>query len=99
MSQPARLLVVLLLGLTQLGCSDHGENTGAPAEKAQAQAAQGKLSAAVIELKNALQKNPQDAQARFALAELYLKQERPWARPCCSATTTSECWSWSVRPP
>ncbi len=75
MSQPARLLVALLLGLTQLGCSDSGENTGAPAEQAQAQAAQGKLSAAVIELKNALQKNPQDAQARFALAELYLKQE------------------------
>jgi len=75
MTQPARLLVVLLLGLIQLGCSDSGESAGKHVDKAQEQAAQGELSGAVIELKNALQKNPQDAQARFALGELYLKQE------------------------
>lgn len=75
MSRPARLLSALLLGLIQLGCSDSGENARKHAGKAQEQAAQGKLSAAAIEYKNALQKNPQDAQARFALAELYLKQE------------------------
>jgi len=75
MSKPVRLLSALLLGLIQLGCSDSGENARKHADKAQEQATRGKLSAAAIEYKNALQKNPQDAQARFALAELYLKQE------------------------
>jgi putative PEP-CTERM system TPR-repeat lipoprotein len=69
------LVNALLFSLIQLGCSNSDESGQQHAEKAQEQAKQGNLSAAAIEYKNALQKNPQDAQARFALAELYLKQE------------------------
>lgn len=79
MAKPTRLysalLFVLLFGLIQLGCSDSNESARKHAVKAQELAAQGELNAAAIEYKNALQKNPQDAEVRFALAELYLKQE------------------------
>jgi len=75
MAKTSLLFQAVLLSLLQLGCSNSDESGQRHAEKAQEQAAQGELSAAAIEYKNALQKNPQDASARFALAELYLKQE------------------------
>lgn len=75
MAKTSLLYQAVLLSLLQLGCSNSDESGQRHAEKAQEQAAQGELSAAAIEYKNALQKNPQDASARFALAELYLKQE------------------------
>lgn len=75
MARSFLIFQVLAFSLIQLGCSDHGGPGDRHTEKAREQAEQGKQSAAIIEYKNALQKNPQDAQARVALAELYLKQE------------------------
>ncbi len=45
-------------------------------ERAQQYFEEGKLSSAAIELKNALQRNPDDAEARFLLGKVYLQQGR-----------------------
>lgn len=75
MTKRLLLVQVLLLSLIQLGCSKGGETEQQQAADAQEHLQQGNLSAAAIEFKNALQQNPQNAEARFALAELYLKQD------------------------
>ena len=44
-------------------------------QKATAFQDQGKLDSALVELKNALQKNPKNAEARWRLGEIYISQE------------------------
>ncbi|MDP1683476.1 MAG: PEP-CTERM system TPR-repeat protein PrsT [Burkholderiales bacterium] len=57
-------------------CSKEGDSQKLVASAKQAQD-KGDLKAAVIELKNALQKNPENAEARAQLGKLYLKQGDP----------------------
>ena len=73
----AALAIATLLGAAQLGCSQATEDGQQPhVERAQRHLDGGDLKAAAIEYKNALQKQPRDAQARFELAELYLRLEQ-----------------------
>lgn len=62
------------LVLTQWGCSDSGPTVQQHLSKAQSLSQAGNLKAAVIEYKNAAQKEPGNAEIRFALGELYLRQ-------------------------
>ncbi|HHH39538.1 MAG TPA: tetratricopeptide repeat protein, partial [Sedimenticola sp.] len=69
------LLLSLLLGVFT-GCSDSGKNAN-HVEKASLYLNRGDLKEAAIELKNALQKNPNDLRARWLLGTLYLQTGNP----------------------
>ncbi len=65
---------VLLLGFVSVISACAGEMSDAEhVEKAQENLSKGELKPAVIELKNALGRNPQNPEARFLLGKIYLK--------------------------
>jgi putative PEP-CTERM system TPR-repeat lipoprotein len=63
--------LILLLGLSALG--QPAAAADGPIDKARAYSEKGDLRSAVIELKNTLQSDPGNAEARLLLGELYLK--------------------------
>lgn len=66
---------VLLVALGLGGCFAPGDLTDQQhLQRAQDLKQQGKISAALIEARNALQKNPQNAEARSLLGEIYVEQ-------------------------
>jgi len=68
-------LLVLAAALATSGCDRAQRNTDQEyVQKAKGFQDQGKLDSAVIELKNALQKNPKNSEARWRLAEIYISQ-------------------------
>ncbi|HNQ04356.1 MAG TPA: PEP-CTERM system TPR-repeat protein PrsT [Thiobacillaceae bacterium] len=66
--------LALALALTQWGCSDGGQQARQHLDQAQSLSRTGDLKGAIIEYKNAIQQEPGNAEARFALAGLYLRQ-------------------------
>jgi len=72
-SSRLRTLSALVLAAFVLGACDRGPSPEEHRRAAREHAAAGELRAAVIELKNGLQKAPDDAAARWHLGELYLK--------------------------
>ncbi|MFA7316901.1 MAG: tetratricopeptide repeat protein [Sulfuricella sp.] len=69
------LSAALLMGsLTACGKSQTPQALVAEAEQLQQK---GDIKAAIIQLKNALQQNPDDPKARYLLGEIYLKTEDP----------------------
>lgn len=73
-----RLLAVSAVSFLLIvsGCSKEADSQKLVASAKQAQD-KGDLKAAVIELKNALQKNPENGEARALLGKLYIKQAEP----------------------
>jgi putative PEP-CTERM system TPR-repeat lipoprotein len=64
--------VVVTATLLLTGCGDIGKTADEFVQSAQEHRLDGDLNAAVIDLKSALQKNPDSAAARFMLGEIYL---------------------------
>ena len=71
-----QMFLCLTAALLLVACSKEGDSQKFVASARQAQD-QGDLKTAVIELKNALQKNPESAEARALLGKLYIKQGDP----------------------
>ena len=68
-------LLMLAAALAAGGCDRAQRYTDQEyVQKAKALQDQGKLDSALIELKNALQKNPKNSEARWRLAEIYISQ-------------------------
>src|SRR6266478_1112440 len=68
-------LLMLAAALATGGCDRAQQNTDQEyVQKAKDFQEQGKLASALIELKNALQKNPKNSEARWRLAEVYISQ-------------------------
>ena len=68
-------LLMLAAALATGGCDRAQRYTDQEyVQKARAFQDQGKLDSALIELKNALQKNPKNSDARWRLAEIYIGQ-------------------------
>jgi putative PEP-CTERM system TPR-repeat lipoprotein len=68
-------LLMLAAALATSGCDRAQRNTDQEyVQKAKDFQDQGKLDSALIELKNALQKNPKNSEARWRLAEIYIGQ-------------------------
>lgn len=67
------IAMALAIALTLSGCDKHGDSQKAFSAAKQAQA-QGNTKVAIIELKNALQKNPDNAEARALLGSIYVQQ-------------------------
>ena len=73
----AALLLALLAVPVLSGCNPDGNLTAQERiQRAKDFENKGDLKASVIELKNALQKSPDDAQARWLLGLIYLKQNQ-----------------------
>lgn len=68
-----RLLVILLLGAGLLGACD-SRDSAALVDEARTLAAAGDRKAAIIQLKNAIAQDEDNAEARFELGALYLEQ-------------------------
>lgn len=66
-----RLLLALVLSVTLAACG--GESSEALIEKAQQSLASGDRKSAIIQLKSAIQKNENNAEARFWLGKLQLE--------------------------
>lgn len=66
-------LAVLALAVGLAGCGDVGKTADDYLQSAQEHRLGGDLNAAVIDLKNALQKSPDSSAARFMLGEIYLE--------------------------
>ncbi|HET8727779.1 MAG TPA: tetratricopeptide repeat protein, partial [Alphaproteobacteria bacterium] len=75
----SKLALAGLVAGVMLGACDGSAGTGEQSyiERAVQYRAEGKLAAAVIELKNAVQQNPESAEARLLLGELYLQAGDP----------------------
>ena len=73
--KPIRLLLVCLLSCLLLlaGCSGSDMTDAEHLQRAKQFLAQGDTKAGIIEFKNALRKNPNNAEARWLLGELYLE--------------------------
>lgn len=71
-ARPGRLLAALVLGVTLAACG--GESSEALLDQARKSAAAGDLKTAVIQLKNVLAEDENNAQARFELGKVYLDQ-------------------------
>lgn len=65
--------MLLTAAVASMSACSKNETTQSLIEDAQQYQKKGDLKAAVIQLKNALQKNPEDAQARYALGMIYLE--------------------------
>ncbi|MES2831366.1 MAG: XrtA/PEP-CTERM system TPR-repeat protein PrsT [Pseudomonadota bacterium] len=74
-SNTRRIAASMLLSTAIAGLSACGKNETSQSliEDARQYQAKGDTKAAIIQLKNALQKNPNDAQARYALGVVYLE--------------------------
>lgn len=72
---PARLIAAAGLSLIAVACSagDPAEKAQAALQKAEEKIATGEYNAAVIHLKNAVQAQPDNAQARLKLGQVYAK--------------------------
>jgi putative PEP-CTERM system TPR-repeat lipoprotein len=69
--RPLRLLAQALLVTVSLAACEGRENVGALISEAHAYQKKGESKAAIIQLKNALQKNPDNAEARSLLGNIY----------------------------
>ncbi len=75
---PARLgLAVLALATAALGCADDADRVAKFMENGERYVAEGKHEEAVIEFKNVLQIEPENAAAHEALSLAYLETEKP----------------------
>ncbi|MBT9612381.1 MAG: PEP-CTERM system TPR-repeat protein PrsT [Burkholderiales bacterium] len=70
------MTLCLIAACSLIACSKEGDSQKLVTSAKQAQD-KGDLKAAVIELKNALQKNPENVEARALLGKLYIKQGDP----------------------
>ena len=69
-------LAVTAAALCLGGCDSRGDTEQAHLQRAKDFKTEGKLQSSVIELKNALQKNPDSAEARWLLGEIYVELDQ-----------------------
>lgn len=74
-AQPTRLLLACLLGLGLTACG--GESSDTLVKQAETSLAAGDTKAALIHLKNAIEADDKNAEARFQLGKLYLQNHDP----------------------
>lgn len=67
-----RLILLLIASLTMVACGKADISDAEYVNRAKQQQATGQLKASLIELKNALQQNPNNSEARLLLGELYI---------------------------
>jgi Tfp pilus assembly protein PilF len=72
LSRLSRFVVIWALVAGSAGCDDTSLTVAERLQRADEYRSSGDLTAAIIEIKNALQKNPESAAARFLLGEIYV---------------------------